>query len=181
MTQTITRELKLKFKNLLNAESLFTRYATDDDSRAELQEYQDAFADKLVAAALEVRGIAKSQLPPGSSLDWSILAGQSSEQIVAEEEAFAAEKRVLDAYERAMGYGVLPWYSDPKLEKLRRFISAKTVEEINTFAIWCNRQYSKFRPEDARRYPEQVWEFWPMAFKKDEPKSQSPKSEGFYA
>lgn len=158
MTQTITRELRNKFQTILN------KYPIQYPACLPL-------LDELVASALEVRGIAKSQLPPGSGLAWGIAAGLSSEQIVAEETAFAAEKVILDAYERAMKYPPLAWYSDKKFEKLRRFLTTKTIAEIETFAKWANRDYSKFDSVSAKRFPDDVITFWGLAVKEDESRS----------
>jgi len=130
----------------------------------------------------------KSKLPAGSGIDWLIASGATSEEIAASNEQANAEKTLLDAYEEAMGYGTtLDWWGkDKDLQDLRKFLVTQTREDIETFAKWCNRQFSRFGPENAKRYPRDVMTFWPLAFKaeKDLPKTEAQNlpqdGSGFY-
>jgi hypothetical protein len=95
-----------------------------------------------------------------SDLGWAVAAG---EDIPAEQlAALQAERALLDEYERAMNYPPLPW-DKPKLDKLRRFLVSKPVEEIRKFAEWSKRPYSDFSPTKARSYPDQVKDNWLIA------------------
>jgi len=115
----------------------------------------------------------KAKLPKGSSLDFLIASGATSEEIVAQLADDNAERDLLNWYESRMGYGTtLDWWGGNKdMEALRKFLVSKSREDIETFAKWCKRPYSTFDAVKARRYPRQVIEFWPMAFEIGENKN----------
>lgn len=112
----------------------------------------------------------KKKLPANSGLDWLMASGASPEEIAAANAKDEAERDLLFFYEQKMGYGTtLDWWGkNADLTALRKFLVAQTKEDIEVFAKWCARPYSKFRPEDAARYPRQVIIFWPLAFKEAE-------------
>jgi hypothetical protein len=141
--QTLRRELRLKFLDILEGNGI---YGSED------------LSNKLVDAALEVKGISK--VNPGT--DWLIAGGVSSEEIARLHEEELAAKEKLDHYEREMVYNPLPW-TDKKLERLARFLKKQTLEDIHRFAVWSKREYSSFSPAKARQFPEQVIELWPQA------------------
>jgi hypothetical protein len=155
---TMRRELRKKIHEILTAqlenEQYFENYPI---------EWTNDTADKLADAILEITGI-KTAPMKNASPDW-LLAGQvSSEEIARLNEKQQAEKEVLDHYERAMNYPPLSWWTDKKLDRLRKFLLTKTLEQITTFADWCKRDFSSFTPTKARQYPELVIDLWTQAF-----------------
>lgn len=112
----------------------------------------------------------KPKLPKGSDIGFALAAGYTNEELVELNADAEFEREHLAFYEHAMGYGTtLDWWNEKgELPSLRKFLLGKSREDIETFARWCKRQYSKFRPEDAIRWPRRVIEFWPMAFENRE-------------
>lgn len=150
MSQTLRRELIQKLFQVLQDKEVYM--FTDIDKLSGI----------LADAALEVAGIAKRATFDLSQagIEWAIAAGEDIPQ--ERLDRLQAEQALLDEYERAMGYNPLPWTS-PKLDKLRRFLVTKSLEEIRTFAAWSRREYSSFSPAKARSFPEQVIDNWPQA------------------
>lgn len=143
----------------------------DNPPTEEARAYNREQADKIADAVREVRGIA---MAAPKSLDWLLASGASSEDIAAVNAKDEAERALLFFYESKMGYGTtLDWWGkNDDLVALRKFLITKTEGEIETFCTWCKRQYSKFRPEDAARFPRNVMIFWPMAFEEKTEKAQ---------
>jgi len=112
----------------------------------------------------------KVQLPPGSDIGFMMATGATSEEIAAQNAVMEVERDLLMFYEQKMGYGTtLDWWGKNKdLEALRKFLVSQSREDIEIFAKWCNRPFSKFGPENAKRYPRDVITFWPLAFKTQE-------------
>jgi len=146
MTQTLRRELRNKFLEIVKDETL---------------------ADALADTALDVAGIKKVDPMKNAPLDWQIAAGVSSKEIADHNQRESAEKEKASAFERAMGFGVLDWWSNADLKALLRFLMDKTEDEIRTFAGWSRTKYSTFKPPQALRYPRQVIQLWNQAFIKD--------------
>lgn len=111
----------------------------------------------------------KIQLPQGSDIGFMLAVGMKSEDIADVNAKDEAERALLFFYESKMGYGTtLDWWGkNADLVALRKFLVMQKAEDIETFAKWCDRKYSKFTPEDAARYPRQVMIFWPRAFGKE--------------
>jgi hypothetical protein len=118
-------------------------------------------------------------LPPGSGIDWLIASGATPEAVQKTLDKEARIREVTQAYEKYMGYSPLEW---GKLERLQRFLLTKSVEDIQAFAKWSKREYSVFRPEKARLYPNMVIEMWGLAFEKPaaEQDTQSAVREALY-
>jgi len=95
------------------------------------------------------------------SIEWMIAAGVSSEKIADLTAKERHSKEITDCYEKEMGYNNLPW---GKLERLKRFLLAKTPDEIKQFAIWSKGKFSAFTPAKARLYPDMVIDLFPQAF-----------------
>ena len=102
--------------------------------------------------------ISKEDLPA----DWLLAAGVPSEEIAKHNTTEQAEKRILDHFERAMGYNPLDWYSNKDLSALRKFLMTKTTEEIDTFAAWSKQKYSTLTPAKVRQYPRMAIDLWPQ-------------------
>jgi hypothetical protein len=157
MSQTLRRELRVKFEEILLEEGR-------GEHTYDITVGAPGLAEKLADAALSVAGIAKRELPPGAGIDWGLAAGMSSQEIADGNAKMIREREVAKQWEEAMGYNPLPWWSEEKLTKLLRFLMTKTTDEIKTFAFWCRRSYSSFGPEKARDKPERVEELWNLAF-----------------
>lgn len=112
----------------------------------------------------------KTKLPPGSDIGYMLAAHMTSEDIAASQSADEIERGLLMFYESKMGYGsTLDWWGkNADLVALRKFLVTQSRDNIEVFAKWCKRTYSKFRPEDAARFPRNVLTFWPLAFEKAE-------------
>jgi len=152
---TIRRELRLKFIDIV---------------------HDDALADLLADAALEVSGIKKVELPP----DWLIAGGVSAEEIARINAKEQSEKRILDHFERAMGYNPLDWYSNKDLSALRKFLMTKTTEEIDSFAAWSKQKYSTLTPAKVRQYPRMAIDLWPQVTPVEaDPRIREWKGDGF--
>ena len=147
--QTLRRELRQKFEAILYNNT--TRDSID-------------MAEDLADAALEVAGIARTAIPEGSDPSWGMMAGETSESIALGNAKILREREVASTWEKLMGYNPLEWWSDRRLEKLLRFLSGKTPEEMRTFAAWSKRPFSSFGPEKARQNPQIVIDLWPQAF-----------------
>lgn len=108
-------------------------------------------------------------LPAGSDIGFLIASGMSDKEIDDYAKKTSEEREHLAFYEQQMGYGTtLDWWGGkPDMRALKDFLLTKSREEIAHFAAWCNRKYSKFRPEDAARFPRNVLLFWNLAFKDD--------------
>jgi hypothetical protein len=152
MSQTLRRELRIKFLSIL--EEYISR--SPDLS---------IMADRLADAALEVAGITSKENPlQNASLDWSIAANMTSEVVAGFAAREQAEKDRAILYEKLMGYGSLPWWNDKGLRRLLKFLLTKTPEEIKSFAEWSKRPYAGLNPVKARQYPNLVMECWNQAF-----------------
>ena len=144
---TLRRELRNKFLEIVKDETL---------------------ADTLADTAMDVAGIKRVDPMQNAPLDWQIAAGLSSKEIADHNQRESAEKEKASAFERAMGLGVLEWWSNADLKALLRFLMDKTEDEIRTFAKWSKRQYSSLKPEKARMYPRLVKDCWNLAFEEKE-------------
>jgi hypothetical protein len=112
----------------------------------------------------EVKGKYKTRkLPAGSGIDWGIAAGKPSEEIAAENVQFEKEREVAAAWESAMSYNPLSWWSDDDLKTLLRFLLDKSPEDMRKFAEWANRPFSRFDPISAKRAPLDVITYWKIA------------------
>ena len=146
----------------------------------DFDEYPDDLSklvERLVCVAIEPKRVT---LPPGSGIDWLIASGAKPEEVQKTLDKEAKIREVTQAYEKFMGYSPLEW---SKLERLQRFLLTKSVEDIQTFARWSKREYSVFRPEKARLYPNMVIEMWPLAFEKataEQDKTQDAIKEALY-
>jgi hypothetical protein len=150
MTQTLRRELRLKFLEYLNGYIPLSALNVD------------VMAEKLADIALTVRGI--SGLPAGSDPAWLMRAGASSNEVADLLSKEQREKETARCFEEAMGLGALPWWNNADLKALLKFLTDKTPLEIKKFATWSRRDFSTFDPVKARRNPRQVMEFWSLAF-----------------
>lgn len=167
MTQTLRRELRTRFEGILS------RYP----DKFTLPEY-DPLAAILADAALEVSGIKKQEMPA----DWMLAGGVSAEEIARVNAKEQDEKRILDHFERAMGYNPLDWYSNKDLSALRKFLMTKTTEEIDTFAAWSKQKYSTLTPAKVRQYPRMAIDLWPQVAPVEEADPRTNrlwKGEGF--
>lgn len=100
------------------------------------------------------------KLPKGSDLGFALAAGMSSEEIAEQNAEMQTEKDLLGYYEEVMGYNPLDWWTDPALDRLRKFLLTKTKEDIKRFAEWSKRPFSTFDPVKAKRFPNDVIAFW---------------------
>jgi hypothetical protein len=105
----------------------------------------------------------KNPLGEKASLDWLVAAGVGKEEIGRLHDREVSEKKVTDHFEKVMGYNPLDWYKNKDLEALRRFLVTKTLEEIDTFAAWCKRDFSSLSPAKVRQYPRMAIDLWPQA------------------
>lgn len=142
---TLRRELRKKIEDTMQSRS----DAVDQD-----------LVDLLTDAVLEVRGIAKVNLP----VDWAIAAGVSSKEIANIASKEQAEKDKAEQFERAMGYNPLDWWTNNDLKALLRFLMDKTEEQIKTFAAWSRGKYSTLQPPKIRQNPRLAIDCWNMAF-----------------
>ena len=101
----------------------------------------------------------KTKIP--QSLEWMIAGGASEEEIAILLENEKKVKLICDTYEQSMGYNPLPW---SKMDRLKKFLLTKTVEEIQAFAAWSLGKYSGLSPTKARQNPDMVIDLWPQAF-----------------
>jgi len=154
MTQTLRRELRLKFHDIVVDCPLI---GGEGD---ETERLVDALAD----AALEVAGISKKSIPESFGMDWKIAAGMSDEEVARSAAKEQSERDRASLYEREMGYNPLNWWSDKKLTRLLHFLMDKTPDQIETFAAWSKAKYSSLTPVKARLDPEKVIDLWPQAF-----------------
>jgi hypothetical protein len=117
----------------------------------------------------------KEELLKNAGMDWQLKAGLSSEEIAKHLAREQTEKDRAILYEKCMGYGSLPFWTDKGLGRLLKFLLTKTPEEIKTFAEWSKRPYAGLNPVKARQYPNLVIECWDQAFgrEEDEPKRPS--------
>ncbi len=141
-------------------------------------------ADRLVVAAIELVGTrakdtapdcASSQETPSPKneppkappdrmgIDWLLAAGVPAEEVVAVVQRERKEREVAAAFEQAMGYNPLPWWTERKLSQLLRFLMDKTPEEIQRFAAWSKQNFSPLSPAKVRQYPNLAIECWPQA------------------
>lgn len=189
MTQTLKRELRKKFEEILEQNNI----SPNDPAVTDVGLWRVGFAEILAIAALEIRGmalIAKSTEDYKAGvlgIDWALAGGVGSADIAAQNAEQNAERDLLMHYEHVMGYGTtLDWWGkDADMIALRKFLVTQTRENIETFAKWCKRPYSKFGPENAKRYPRDVMTFWPLAFGESQNTSgvekPSTDGKGFYA
>lgn len=146
----------------------------DNPPTEEATKYNRAQAETIADTLIELRAFKTDEerpeyktkkLPAGSDIGFALAAGMSSEDIAAQNEADAKERDLLNWYESKMGYTrPLDWWTDDKLKDLREFLVTQTKEDIETFAKWTRRDFSKFGPENAKRYPNDVITFWGLAF-----------------
>ena len=169
MTQTLRRELKLKFKELFKQEPLFGSLWTNENQSI-INPMLDALAERLTDAALSVAGFSK-RLPEGADPAWLLAAGVPSEEIAAGNAKLAAEKDVTDFYEQKMGYNSLPWYNDKGLIRLRKFLMTVSKDAIVRFSAFSKKEFSSLNPAKARQNPDLVIECWPQSQPAEAPKS----------
>jgi hypothetical protein len=128
--------------------------------------------------------LSKEELLKNAGTDWQIKAGLSSEDIAGHLAREQAEKDRAILYEKCMGYGSLPFWTDKGLERLLKFLLTKTPEEIKTFAEWSKRPYAGLNPVKARQYPNLVIECWDQAFSVEKSESEikyyQPEDESKY-
>jgi hypothetical protein len=157
--QTLRRELRQVIKEVLKEQavniSMWIDYK-DPESETVYDHLLDVVSDKIADAVLEVKGIAK--VNPG--VEWMVLGGVSTEEIAKIQQEEIVSKEKTDEYERTMGYNPLSW---GKMERLRKFISSKPLEEIRKFAIWSRKDFSQLSPSKALQFPDLVIELWPQA------------------
>jgi hypothetical protein len=87
----------------------------------------------------------------------------SSADIAAGNVQFEKEREVAAAWESAMSYNPLSWWSDDDLKTLLRFLLDKSPEDMRKFAEWANRPFSRFDPISAKRAPLDVITYWKIA------------------
>jgi len=191
MTQTIRRELRLKFKQKVQSSEVWLSAACNWEEKGVSSETTEGWLnqllDSLADAALEVKGIAK----PTARFDrtdeeQAALDKKKLDDIlpVTQKDIDDVQRReeIANLYEQEMGYNPLAWWTNDKLMKLLKFLLTKTPDEIKAFAKWSKRDFSTFDPVKAKRYPLDVIEFWPLAFeKKTDDAPSTPKPGGFYA
>lgn len=167
MSQTLRREIRLKLLSILEEDKdiVFGIWTSKE---------RESLADRLTDATLSVAGISRRELPQNASLDWIIAANLSSEEVAAHAAREQREKDTAILYEKSMGYGSLPWWTDKGLERLLKFLLNKTEAEIKDFAEWSKRPYAGLSPLKARQYPNLVIECWPQAFDVKKRGSEEP-------
>lgn len=141
------------------------------EEKDELSDQPIGSNDQQVSPSAPKAKKRRVSLPAGSDIGFLLASGMSEEEIADYTKKANAEKELLAFFEEKMGYGTtLDWWGkNPDMRRLREFLLTKSREEIERFAKWCKRTYSKFRPEDVVRYPRNVITFWPMAFENEQP------------
>ena len=130
------------------------------DSQSTPSVLEDSIKRGLKKEDINISSISSSKKVP-ESVEWMIAAGVSSGEIADLTAKERHSKEITDCYEKEMGYNNLPW---GKLERLKKFLLAKTPEEIKQFAVWSKGKFSAFTPAKARLYPDMVIDLFPQAF-----------------
>jgi hypothetical protein len=132
---TLRRELRTKFEVILKA-------FEDKLSQAE----REATAELLADAALEVRGIARITAveTKGDLLDGMLAYSQPQ-----------PEMDTLHDFERAFGFGALPWYSNTVWDKFAKFLIKSGGQWFTDYLVWRNGdgKYKAFSNKKIRENP----------------------------
>lgn len=133
MTQTLRRELRLKFGEVLHGFKFAHEIPSDESER---------LLNELVDTTLTVRTFQEKPKFDLKQADpaWAILAGKEVDNT-----ANILAKEATDAFERDFGFGTLPWGSDKTWEKFYKFVIRIYLQDKN---VW--RDYVSWRNDKGK-------------------------------
>lgn len=134
MTQTLRRELRLKFFEILS------RYL---DNVIIPESNANEMVDQLADVAFELLRSKPVVDLKNSDPAWSILAGVEIGQEHVDEAVVS--KEAIDDFERQLGFGILPWNSDATWTKFYKFV-VKVYKENQ--GVWMD--YVVWRDGDGK-------------------------------
>lgn len=135
MSQTLRRELRVKFSDILE------KYLSDTPMP---EKQAIALVEELADAALELRGFSKPVVNlKNADPAWAILAGAEIKQEEQDENIIA--KEAADDFERQLGFGILPWNSDTTWTKFYKFV-VKIYKQNQ--GVWMD--YAVWREGDGK-------------------------------
>lgn len=145
MTQTLRRELRVKFSDVLG------KYLSDTPMP---EKQAIALVEELADAALELRGFSKPIVNlKNADPAWAILAGAEIDNT-----ANILAKEATDAFEQQFGFGSLPWNKDSTWEKFYKFVIRIYTQDKNVwrdYVVWRNDKgkYTAYSNRKIRENP----------------------------
>ena len=125
--QTIRRELRLKFLEIVENDNLSP----------------NEMADKLADAALEIRGLQLSQAKAALPLDWKIATGQ---EITKEDmDKSILSREATNSFEQELHFNPLPWSSNRDWEKFEKWVAEEYTKDRS---VW--RKYDEWRKGNGK-------------------------------